>query len=110
MEFAKAAAIASLDKLDVNEYQGPKYGREEFLASVKRLGYDGSEAWKAAKPAKSVAAKPAKKKSAKPAAKAAVEKPSKKSKVSPAMKKQIAAAVAKRWAGRPKVQSPKKDV
>jgi ParB/RepB/Spo0J family partition protein len=74
LEFAKAAAIASLEELDVSEWNGPKYGREKFLASAKRIGYTGPDPWK--EPAetkaapKKIAAKPAAKKSAKPANKA----------------------------------------
>jgi hypothetical protein len=92
-KFAKAASVASLDGLFVSEYSEAKNGRDDFLASVKRLGYDGSSAW--AKPAKKTAAKPAKKASGKPAKKAPAKKTGK---LSPEARKRIAGAVKKRWA------------
>jgi len=81
-EFAKAAALASLEDLAAHDY----YGRDRFLASVKRLGYDGADAWKAPRPAKKVAAKPTAKKAAKSA------KPAKVRKLSPERKTRIVAA------------------
>lgn len=69
-----------------NEYQSVESGRKEFLASVKRLGYDGSDAWKqAVKPAAEVKQQPAKK-------------AAKKSILGAAAKKRIAEAQRKRWA------------
>lgn len=97
VEFARAAALASIsDNLEAHGHQGADTGRKEFIADVKRLGYDGSSAW--LKPAEP---KPEKKAAANPAVKAAVEsiaKPAKKAILSPAAKKRIADAQRKRWA------------
>jgi hypothetical protein len=103
VEFAQGIAVASLSRhfLTAGEWNGPNEGRKEFLAEIKRLGYDGSSAW--AKPAKKAPAKPAKKAAAKPAKKASA-KPAKKApakktgKLSPETRKRIAGAVKKRWA------------
>lgn len=88
VDFAKAVAIVSLSNLVPNEYQGAEYGRKEFLASVKRLGYDGSNAWKelarpAAEPKREPTPAPAK---------------AKKTILSAAARKRIADAQKKRWA------------
>ena len=70
-EFAKAVALISLDHLVANEYDDkPEKGRKEFLDSVKRVGFDGSSAWKEpAKPESKPAAKARKKAPPKKAAK-----------------------------------------
>jgi ParB/RepB/Spo0J family partition protein len=66
-EFAKAAAVLSIDEIAASEYNGPAYGRDTFLASIKRLGYKGPFPWdkpKAAPVAKKAAVKTAAKKPA----------------------------------------------
>jgi ParB/RepB/Spo0J family partition protein len=84
-EFAQAAALVSIsENLEAPQWNGAEPGRKEFLADVKRLGYDGSSAW--LKPA---APKPEKKAAAKPAAKKAILSP---------LAKRIADAQRKRWA------------
>jgi ParB family transcriptional regulator, chromosome partitioning protein len=93
VDFAKALAIASLSDLVPNEYQGAEHGRNVFLASVKRLGYDGSNAWKEL-------AKPAVEPKKKAAARKAI--------LSPAAKKRIAAAQRKRWAAAAKKKGGRK--
>ena len=47
VEFAQGFAVASLSRhfLTASEWYGPNEGRKEFLAQIKRLGYDGSSAW-----------------------------------------------------------------
>ena len=64
-----AAASLQRNLFDVGAYQGCKVtdGRGEFLAAIKRIGYDGSSAWLKAKPA-------APKKPAKPTPKKAAKK------------------------------------
>jgi ParB/RepB/Spo0J family partition protein len=85
-EFAQAAALVSIsENLEAPQWNGAEPGRKEFLAAVKRIGYDGSGAW--LKPA---APKPEKKAAAKPAAKKVI--------LSPLAKKRIADAQRKRWA------------
>lgn len=86
--FAKAVAVLSivLNGLHIDEWERLDYDRDDFLKTLKRLGYDGSKPW-APKPsaakavAKKAAAKksaPAKKAAAKPAKKAAKKAPAKK--------------------------------
>ena len=91
VDLARAIAVATIDKLTAYEHSDAKEGRAEFLASLKRLGYDGSGAWVAAK---AESAKPAKASAAPAAAKPA----KKKSILSAAVKKRIADAQRKRWA------------
>lgn len=49
VEFARAVAVASIDSIGCYEQWESKTGRSDFLASLKRLGYDGSGAWVTAK-------------------------------------------------------------
>jgi ParB/RepB/Spo0J family partition protein len=95
VEFAKAVALVSLDNISANEYQGTKYGRDKFLASVKRLGFDGAYAWKTSRASKSTK-KSAVKKTVKAAKKEAT--PAKRT-LSAEQKKRIKDAVKRRWAG-----------
>ena len=47
VEFAQALALVSIEELAAGEHQGSdESGRERFLASLKRVGYDGAGAWK----------------------------------------------------------------
>jgi ParB/RepB/Spo0J family partition protein len=64
-EFAKGLAIASLDELRPNEWQGPESGRKEFLASAARIGFKGYTPWDKPKAAKKAPGKSAAKKVAK---------------------------------------------
>jgi len=82
-EFARAVALLNISSQHVVvwEYWEANQYRKEFVADMKRLGYDVSKAWD----------KPAESKSAKPAAK-------KKSVLSAGAKKRIAEAQRKRWA------------
>jgi ParB/RepB/Spo0J family partition protein len=91
-EFARAVAAASIEAnyLTANDWQPATFCRKEFLAEIKRLGYDGAAAWKQPKKAKP------KKAAAKPAAKKAAS--SKGRKLSPEAKKRIVSATKKRWA------------
>jgi ParB family transcriptional regulator, chromosome partitioning protein len=87
--FAKAVALLSLEGryLVVREYWEAKQFRQEFISSLKLLGYDASKAWdKSAAP-----------KAEKPVKAAAVAKP-KKPILNAAAKKRIAEAQKKRWA------------
>jgi ParB/RepB/Spo0J family partition protein len=62
--FFRALAAASIDMglLAADEWRPAKEGRGDFLAAVKRLGYDGSSAWlKPAKPKAKFAKLPGKK-------------------------------------------------
>jgi ParB/RepB/Spo0J family partition protein len=105
VEFARAVAVASIDQPWCREHNDAKSYRSEFLASLKRIGYDGSKAWlalgkarveKAAPPPRvaSSSSAPTSSASTKPAAK-----PAKKKTVLPAAaRKRIAEAVRKRWA------------
>lgn len=95
VEFAKAVALVSLGNISANEYQGTKYGRDKFLASVKRLGFDGAYAWKTSRASKSTK-KSAVKKTVKAAKKEAT--PAKRT-LSAEQKKRIKDAVKRRWAG-----------
>jgi ParB/RepB/Spo0J family partition protein len=74
-EFAKAVALVSIEgrHVEVFEYWEAKTFRPEFIADLKRLGYDASKAWE--KPAEP---KPEKKAAAKTAAKKPANKPAKK--------------------------------
>jgi ParB/RepB/Spo0J family partition protein len=46
-EFAQALALVSLEELAASERLGAgESGRKDFLASVKRIGYDGAGMWK----------------------------------------------------------------
>lgn len=74
VQFARAVALCSLEDLDCWEGFPVDHGRKDFIATLKRIGYDASKAWDKPKPAKkSVAPIPkksaAKKKPAKKAAK-----------------------------------------
>jgi ParB/RepB/Spo0J family partition protein len=81
-EFVKAAALVSIaDELEASPWNGAESGRKEFLAAVKRLGYDGSSAW----------LKPAEPKPEKAL-------PAKKLFLSAEARKRIADAQRKRWA------------
>jgi ParB/RepB/Spo0J family partition protein len=64
-EFAKGLAIASLDELRPNEWQGPESGRKEFLAAAARIGFKGYTPWDKPKTAKKAPGKPAAKKGTK---------------------------------------------
>lgn len=69
VEFAKALAVVSISHLVENFGDGGEYSRKKFLASIKRLGYDGAHAWKVAAPKAEKALKSPKKSILSPAAK-----------------------------------------
>lgn len=92
-QFARAVCALSLDQLEcwASEWNSspPNAGRKEFLASLQRIGYDGSRHWQKPKPEKKAKAEgyPAKKGQRSPRAV-----------LSPESRARIVAAQKLRWA------------
>lgn len=45
LNFAQAIAVLSIEELTCDQWDEPKETRKDFLASLKRLGFDGSSFW-----------------------------------------------------------------
>jgi ParB/RepB/Spo0J family partition protein len=71
VEFARALALVSISDLRADVYNDLAQCRRDFLASVKRIGFDGSDAFKQAATERAAATKAANKADKKPAKKAA---------------------------------------
>jgi ParB/RepB/Spo0J family partition protein len=68
VQFAQAVALCSLEDLDVWDGYPVNHGRKDFIATLKRIGYDASKFWDQPKPAKKASAPAAKKSAAKKSA------------------------------------------